>query len=127
MIMIMNSNTNDVGGRKFSPGGRNEPLKRPLSASTKNAYEEATNCALKWLSKITWQWAVEAKTWQIQMLALFLAFNVKTSNSMTNNQLAHFLTTAEPDPYEYGDHQSSICSLINQAANPFLIALINQS
>ena len=91
MIMIMNSNTNNVGGRRFSKGGRNEPLENEGGAGLN--HNEVVLCTLKWLTKMSWKWARQAKTLESRLLSLLLVMNISHTESMTLHDLTRFLMT----------------------------------
>merc|ERR1711884_644878 len=92
MIMIMNSNTNNVGGRRFAKGGRNEPLDKDV-VKPNGYFNEVAGCTLKWLAKTSWNWAKKAKTLESRLLTLLLAINVGHTESMALQDLKTFLMT----------------------------------
>ena len=105
MIMIMNSNTNNVGGRAFSRGGRNPkvsstpPTKESSCTCSKSLLdnvEDISLCLLKGLAKESWTQA-NNKTdstiarWGFKLLALLLTINVGNADLMTESEMDNFI------------------------------------
>ena len=92
----MNMNTNNVGGRKFSVGGRNQPPKAASdNSSTSSRLNGIILCILKWLTKSSWKWADRSQTLESRALSLLMAFNISKAEAMTWPEMKRFLSNDE--------------------------------
>ena len=101
MIMIMNSNTNNVGGkrRSLSRRSKNPDVKATeactCSKSLSEVVEDISLCLLKGLAKETWLKAnseqAAATRWGFKLLALLLTINVGNADLMTEKEMENFI------------------------------------
>ena len=98
-VMIMNQNTNNVGGRRFSRGGRNivyPPNEDICSCSLPNwsqRIEDLTLCLLKRLS-------LEARAKSdrhlgFQLLSVLLTINIGNAEQLTEREMGTFLNESK--------------------------------
>lgn len=102
----MNSNTNNVGGRRrsFSRRSKNPDVKATkactCSKSLSEVVEDISLCLLKGLAKETWLKANSeqekgdspaAARWGFKLLALLLTINVGNADLMTEKEMENFI------------------------------------
>jgi hypothetical protein len=96
VIMIMNANTNDVGGRRFARGARNPPVaelrdctcdEEPPPPSLIDQVDSVLMCMLKKLTKQSWLHAHKVGSLDSRLLSLLLALNVGNRDGMDEEDM----------------------------------------